>query len=94
MEAAWAIMRRDPTLLPYFSDPSVEVSGGFYDRSRVADDPCSRDVCLLIEIIRRRPAQGYAAQVVVNLSRDEIVNRNFRTPRSNARANRLTAEER
>ena len=90
IEAAWAIIRRDPELGRYYSDPSVEFSGGYYDRSRVPDDPCSRDVCLQIGIVNRRPRHGFARQVVVNLSRENIANRAFRTPPSPVPPRRLS----
>jgi len=91
IRAAWEIIRTDPGLRGLFDDPEIVPSGGFYDRSHIQDDPCSRDVCLLIEFIRRRPGHGFAKQVVVNLSRETIANPNFRTPHPANRGSRLSA---
>jgi hypothetical protein len=67
LRAAWDIIRADPGLRWLFDDPEIIPSGGFYDRSRVRDDPCSRDVCLLIEFVRHRPGHGFVKQVVVKI---------------------------
>jgi hypothetical protein len=93
LEAARAIVRRDPEFARYFSDAGVEVSGGFYERSPVAGDPCARDICVTIGIVRRRPGQGFARQVVVNLSREQIAHRDYRTPPVGAPPNRMSAPE-
>ena len=78
IEDALAVIQRDPVLAPLLTDPNIFVSGGYYDRSPVAADPCSRDICLLIEMMPVGHGRGFQNRVVVNLSRGSIANRNFR----------------
>lgn len=92
IKAAWDIIRADSALQSLFDDPAIVPSGGFYDRSHVRGDPCSRDVCLLIEFARRRPGQGFAKRVVVNMSRETIANSDFHTPEPTQRGSRLSAK--
>jgi hypothetical protein len=77
--AALAVIRRDPELATRLVDPAIHVTGGFYARSPRLDDPCSRDVCLLIELMNAGHGNGFANRVVVNLSSETVANRNFRS---------------
>jgi len=80
VEAALAVIARDPALAPLLGDASIHVDGGFYDRSPLAKDPCSKNVCLIIELMNAGHGNGWAHRVIVNLSRETIANRDFHGP--------------
>jgi hypothetical protein len=79
-QAALAIIGQDRRLGSLLSDPNINVTGGFYERSQVAADPCAKDVCLLIELMNAGHGNGWAHRVVVNMSREAVANADFRGP--------------
>ncbi len=78
--AAIDIIRRDPQLGRLVDDPSIHVDGGFYERGMIERDPCSKDICLIVELMNAGVGNGWANRVIVNLSKELIANRNFRGP--------------
>ncbi len=80
VEAAIAIVARDPQFGPLVKDPSIYVDGGFYLRSQIERDPCSKDVCLQIHLMNAGSGNGWAGRVIVNLSQGVIANRNYVSP--------------
>jgi hypothetical protein len=79
---AIALVHADPELGAMMDGSTLHVDGGFYERSPIAEDPCSHDVCLLIEMMNPGHGSGFARRVVVNMSRRDIANRNFQGPKS------------
>jgi hypothetical protein len=75
--AAVAVVARDRELGPLVADPRIHVTGGFYERSPYAGDPCSKDVCLYVELMHAGHGQGFAKRLIVNLSRETIANRDY-----------------
>jgi hypothetical protein len=77
IEEGMAIVRGDPALAALVANPKLELIGGFHNRSRYADDPCSREICL--DFAFMRPDYGGPARyVIVNLTRRVVANRDFR----------------
>jgi hypothetical protein len=76
------LVHADAELGALIDSHPLHIDGGFYERSPVAEDPCARDVCLLIELMNPGHGNGFARRVVVNLSRRDIANRNFQGPRN------------
>ncbi len=77
IEEGMAIVRSDPALATLVSDPNLELIGGFHNRSRYADDPCSREICLDFAFMKP-DYRGPARYVIVNLTRGLVANRDFR----------------
>jgi hypothetical protein len=77
IEEAMAIIRSDPGLAGFVSNPKLELIGGFHNRSRRADDACARDVCLDFAFMRAN-YEGPARYVIVDLTRRVVANRDFR----------------
>ena len=77
IEEGMAIVRADPALKAFVSDSKLELIGGFHNRSRYPDDPCSREVCLDFAFMRSN-YEGPARYVIVNLTRRLVANRDFR----------------
>jgi hypothetical protein len=71
------IVRRDPALAAFASNPDLVLVGGFHNRSPYADDPCAREMCL--ELAFMKPNYGGPARyVVVNLTRRIVAHHDFR----------------
>lgn len=77
IEEGMAIVRSDPALAAFVANPKLELTGGFHNRSRYPDDPCSREVCLDFAFMRPN-YEGPARYVIVNLTRRVVANRDFR----------------
>ena len=77
IEEAKAIIRRDPALSRFVSDPVLELHGGFHTRSTYSDDPCSREICLDFAFMKPNYA-GPARYVIVNLTRGVVSNHDVR----------------
>lgn len=77
IEEAMSIIRRDPALAGFVANPKLELVGGFHGRSRRADDPCAREICLDFAFMRANYS-GPARYVIVNLTRRIVANRDFR----------------
>jgi hypothetical protein len=75
---ARAIVERDPALHPLVADPGLSLQGGFLARSSDPAHACARDVC--VEFVFSRPGfpKGPARRVIVNLSRGELAERDWR----------------
>jgi hypothetical protein len=84
-----AIARRDPALTAFSDNPSLRLIGGFHNRSRRRDDPCSRDVCLEFAFMKPN-YEGPARYVVVNLSRQVVAHHDFRGGRPGEGRPRMT----
>lgn len=80
IEEGMSIIRRDPALARFVANPKLELVGGFHGRSRRADDPCAREICLDFAFMRANYA-GPARYVIVNLTRRIVANRDFRPNR-------------
>jgi hypothetical protein len=72
-----AIVRSDPRLAAFASNPDLRLMGGFHNRSGLADDPCSREICLDFAFMKPDYA-GPARYVIVNLTRRTVANHDFR----------------
>jgi len=77
IEEGMAIVRSDPKLAALVANPELELIGGFHNRSRYPDDPCSREICLDFAFMKPN-YQGPERYVIVNLTRGVVVNRDFR----------------
>ena len=77
IEEGMAIVRGDPTLKAFVSNSKLDLIGGFHNRSRRADDPCAREICLDFAFMRSN-YEGPARYVIVNLTRRVVANRDFR----------------
>ncbi len=80
VEAALAVVARDPQLGPLLKDSSIYADGGFYARSLIERDPCSKDVCLQIHLMNAGAGAGWTNRLIVNLSKGTIANRNYQSP--------------
>ena len=77
IEEGMSIIRSDPALGAFVANPKLELLGGFHNRSRRADDPCAREICLDFAFMRSN-YEGPARYVIVNLTRRVVANRDFR----------------
>lgn len=77
IEEGMAIIRSDPALSGFVANPKLELIGGFHNRSRRAEDPCARDICLDFAFMRPN-YEGPARYVIVDLTRRVVANRDFR----------------
>jgi hypothetical protein len=77
IEEGMSIIRSDPALAGFVANPKLELLGGFHNRSRRADDPCAREICLDFAFMRPN-YEGPARYVIVNLTRRVVANRDFR----------------
>lgn len=89
IEEGMAIVRRDPALGRFVSDPGLELHGGFHTRSTYADDPCSREICLDFAFMRPN-YEGPARYVIVNLTRGIVAHHDLRGSRPGAPPARMT----
>lgn len=81
-EEAVAVVRDDAEFGALMRGNTLHVTGGFYERSPIAEDICSKNVCLLVELMNPGHGNGWARRVVVDLTRRKIANRNFVGPTS------------
>ena len=77
IEEGMAIIRSDPALAPLVANLDLQLLGGFHSRSRRADDPCARNICLDFAFMRPN-YEGPARYVIVDLTRRIVANRDFR----------------
>jgi hypothetical protein len=91
VEEARAIARSDPILARMSADPNLELIGGFHRRSSHADDPCAREVCLELALMKP-DYRGPERYVVVNLTRRRVAHHDFRARPGDLRPRR--SEER
>lgn len=82
LQEAVGVVRDDAELGTLLRANTLNVTGGFYERSPIAEDICSKNVCLLIELMNPGHGNGWARRVVVDLTARAIVNRNFVGPTS------------
>ncbi len=87
---AVAIAQSDPKLASFFEDSSIRVSGGFLRRSEFDDDPCSREVCVLVQLHKGRADINFRKFVVVNLTQQKVVHYDFQANSRGGRGDRLS----
>ncbi len=80
VQEALAIVARDPQLGSLVKDPNIYADGGFYARSLIERDPCSKDVCLQIHLMNSGAGAGWSHRLIVNLSQGTVANRNYQSP--------------
>lgn len=89
IEEGMAIVRRDPKLAALVANPNLLLTGGFHNRSRYSDDPCSREICLDFAFMKPN-YEGPARYVIVNLTREKVAHHDLRGARPGEPPPRMT----
>lgn len=74
---AKSLIRSDRRLKSLVEDSELELSGGFFVRSRVLEDPCLSHICLEFHFVREGSVGGSVRRVIVDLTRRRLAHTDF-----------------
>jgi hypothetical protein len=90
---AQAVIQADQRLRALAQDLTLKLEGGFVVTAADPTDPCHREMCMVYGFMEPSFSDKNRRMVIVNLSREQVVNTHYIAPAGSIRQ-RLTAEER
>ena len=90
---AHAVIEADQRLRALSRDLTLKLEGGFVVTAADPTDPCHREMCMVYGFMEPSFSDKNRRMVIVNLSREQVVNTHYIAPAGSIRQ-RLTAEER
>jgi hypothetical protein len=87
-----AIIKADPRLRALNEDVLLELQGGFVIRAEDPNDPCAREVCVQYGYMGQDYDVSKRRMVIVNLSRERVVNTDYQNPPEGANRARMTED--
>ena len=87
---AEAIIQADPRLRALNDNLMLNLQGGFVIRAEDPNDPCAREVCVEYGYMGQDYDIAKRRMVIVNLSRERVVNTDYQNPPEGANRARMT----
>jgi hypothetical protein len=92
IDRALAIIKSDPRLKSLNDNLMLTLRGGFVVRAEDPADPCAREMCVQFGYMEPNFDTRNRRMVIVNMSREKVVNIDYETPPPGANRARMTVE--
>jgi hypothetical protein len=92
IDRALAIIKADTRLKSLNENLTLTLRGGFVVRAEDPADPCAREMCVQFGFMEPNFDVRNRRMVIVNLSRERVVNIDYETPPPGANRARMTVE--